>query len=95
MSLIKKWTDHNKKQGLTQEKAVEALNLCCGGKLRTNEISAMKKGTRDVSACVNRLMLAKTLDSTLREFGYRRKNPLSAEKFAELVDALTPPERIK
>lgn len=95
MNLIERWQIANKAQDTTQEKAVAGLNVCCSGKLRTNEISAMKKGTRDVSACANRLMLTKTLDSTLREFGYKVKKPLSAERFKELVDALSVPERVK
>ena len=95
-SIIHSWQERIKEKYGTQIKAVDKLNMICGLKLRSAEISEMKKGRRNISACVYQAMLIDTLMTELERAGWSScATDMSHKQYLDLIKALSPPARVE
>jgi len=91
--LVNRFTRSQAAKGINKTECAKKLTQLCGGSTRVQEVWRMEQAERKPSPCKMRVMLNGTLDETLAEFGYKRDSLISKKKWAELLDALLPPEK--
>jgi len=91
MSIVAHWQRIKVRKFGDQEKAVKTLNILCpAGKIRSAEISLMKKG-RNVPDCLLYHMMHDILRIRLKEIGFKNVDKiLTQDKYLELLESLNP-----
>jgi len=91
--LVNRYVRFQGEKGINKVETAKSLTKICGGSSKANEIWRLENAERKPSPCKMRVMLNGTLAGTLKEFGYKRDSLISKKKWAELLDAILPPEK--
>lgn len=94
MNVVSVWIDYVRGDvGLSLSAGIREMNQALGTKIRNGRVYEWRDGKHPIPPNVLRYMVGQTIRSSMYESGVGPA-ALSRVDFEELVDMLTPPERV-